>query len=152
MELRFAQVENITLKVTRVAVFKGPLDQLTGGKLFAGVLPRPVARDELPQKVIFTGFEAFKPRGFVQVDLEGDTVKVELAFAAGKIDTPVSRVPHIGDVTTHDGVANLVRARADRYFGDDFVEGLGRCAGHLAPGSAEHRHAAHHQRQLRVGC
>ena len=101
LKLGLAQVEHIALKVARVAVFKRTLDQLARGELLAGVLPGPIARDEFTHEVVFTGFEPFKARGFVQVNLEGDAVKVELPLARGQVRRPVIGIAHIGDVAAH---------------------------------------------------
>ena len=146
LEFLIAQIEDIALKVTRVAVFERAFDQFPGAELLAGVLACPVARNELAHEVVLAGLKALKARSFVKVDLEGDAVEVELALAAGQINAPIGGITHIGDVAAHGCAARLVRAGAYGQLRHNFVKWLA-----AAPGPAEHRHAAHHQRQLRVG-
>ena len=145
LKLRFAQVENVALKVTGVAVFKRALDQLARGELLARVLPRPVARDEFAHEVVFTRLKAFKTRGFVEVNLEGDAVEIKLPFSRGQVSGPVIRITHIGDVAAHFVAGQFVRARADGDVSDDFVERFA-----TTPLVTEDGHTAHHQWQFRV--
>ena len=126
------------------------LDQLAGVKLFAIDPARPVTGREKPHQVELTGLQGLELGGVVFVNFDCDPVKIAHAAPHIEVFGPVSRITHISDVFAKTHRAHAVRAAAYRYVHHHGIKALGLTAFH-APAAAEHRQAAHRERQFPVG-
>ena len=139
-------VEHKALKVAGIAMLQLFFDEGAVVKQFALVAPCPFTGHKGLDVVELARFETFKLRGGVFVEPVADAVEIEHAFAHIQVFRPVVVVTHILNIFAKVDLPELVGTRADRHIGDDLVQGLV-----CAPLVAEHRHAAHNQRQFSIG-
>ena len=141
-----ARVEHVALKAGGQLVLELALDQLAALELGAVHAPRPVAGRIKRHQVELAGLQRLQPRGVVAVDLDLHAVEVARAALDVQVARPVGRVAHIGDVLAEVDRADAVGPAADGRLHHHLVEGFA-----LPPVAAEHRQAAHRERQLAVG-